>query len=149
MDNVRRRMEREIAHEAGGKRLDFKTGRGGLADIDFLVQLIQIREGHDRPEFRVAGTRRLLFELPPTRNLPEVEAEELRHAYRFLQKLELFARMEADASVSWISASPADVEALGRRMGMPEPAGERLLARYQTTTAGVRAIYRRVLERLS
>src|SRR5439155_5429629 len=57
MHRIRMRMERELA-ENGGSKLDFKVGRGGLADIDFVVELVQIREGGTQLEFRLPGTLR-------------------------------------------------------------------------------------------
>jgi [glutamine synthetase] adenylyltransferase / [glutamine synthetase]-adenylyl-L-tyrosine phosphorylase len=148
MKDVRTRMEREIGHE-GQRRLHFKAGKGGLADIDFALQMTQIREGHRRPEFRVPGTRRLLGGLPPTQFLPDAEGARLRDAHRFLRSLELIARMDNDSNVSWISADPGDVEPLGVRMGFARPAGDTLLERYRATTDDVRGIYLAVIERLA
>lgn len=147
MNDVRRRMERELAHESD-TRADFKVGRGGLADIDFMLQLIQIREGRTRSEFRVAGTADLLADLPSSTYLTDEEAADLGRAYRFLQRFEVAARMEADANVSWIDLNPGTLKVLGRRLGMPEPEAETLLARYRTIAEQVRSIYNRVLERL-
>jgi glutamate-ammonia-ligase adenylyltransferase len=148
MRDVRARMERELAHEDGG-RLDFKVGKGGLADIDFMLQMIQIREGFQRPEFRVPGTRRLLESLPDSEYLTPAEADRLRGAHRFLRSLELMARMETDTNLSWISSDAATVAPLAVRMGFARPsAGEKLLDAYRETTAGVRDLYLRVLERL-
>ncbi|CAI8015416.1 Bifunctional glutamine synthetase adenylyltransferase/adenylyl-removing enzyme, partial [Geodia barretti] len=84
---VRSRIERELAREAAGDHLDLKRGRGGLADIDFLLQVLQIREGSTRTDFRVAGTRWLLETLPETDFLRPVEADTLRDAYWFLREM--------------------------------------------------------------
>jgi [glutamine synthetase] adenylyltransferase / [glutamine synthetase]-adenylyl-L-tyrosine phosphorylase len=147
--DLRTRMERELAHE-DDRRHDFKVGLGGLADIDFALQLIQIREGHRRPEFRVPGTRRLLAALPETRYLSATDADRLRHAYTFLRSLELTARMDQDSNVSWISTDPATLEPPAVRMGFPRPAaGDQLLEQYRDTTSQVRKVYMQVLERLS
>jgi glutamate-ammonia-ligase adenylyltransferase len=148
MKEVRARMEREIAHESDS-RLHFKAGKGGLADIDFALQMIQIREGRRRSEFRVAGTRRLLAALPPTIFLTPAEAGQLRAAHIFLRSLETIARMDTDANVSWLAADAAELAPLGVRMGVPSPAGERLLDQYRTMTAAVRSIYLAVLDRLT
>src|SRR5205085_3616386 len=112
MRGVRVRMERELAHE-DGRRLHFKAGKGGLADIDFALQMIQIREGHQRPEFRVPGTRRLLAALSPTAFLPSAEGERLHQAHTFLRSLEMVARMDTDTNVNWIAADPGEIEPLG------------------------------------
>jgi glutamate-ammonia-ligase adenylyltransferase len=147
--SLRTRMERELAQESGG-RADFKVGQGGLSDIDFALQLIQIREGHARPEFRVPGTRRLLAALPETAYLTPSEADALQRAHRFLRSLELIVRMNEDSNVSWIPTDPPALDPIAVRLGFARPAaGEQLLNRYQEITRDVRALYLRVLDRLN
>ncbi len=148
MARVRTRMEREVARESA-TRLDFKTGRGGLSDIDFLLQLVQIREGPADARLRVGGTRRLLASLPPTSWLSQGEREQLVDAHRFLRTLELFVRMEADSSVGWFRPDPGPLTPLGIRMRVPTPEGQQLLSRYMDTTSTVRSIYASVLTRLA
>ena len=146
--HVRGRMERELTDEAAGGHLDLKRGRGGLADIDFLLQVLQLREGAAREGFRVAGTRRLLAALPATQVLPAGEAAVLREAYAFLRELETVLRIHADSDASAISTEPAALEPLARQLGTPMSGGE-LLARYRDTTAEVRALYEAGLDRLA
>jgi [glutamine synthetase] adenylyltransferase / [glutamine synthetase]-adenylyl-L-tyrosine phosphorylase len=145
---MRGRMERELA-DPSGQQIEFKIGRGGLADIDFLLQMIQIREGHTRPAFRIPGTRQLLEQFPDTSLLTQTELEELRTTYRFLRSLETFVRMETDTNANAVSSNPARLEVLGRRLQMEEPAGATLLSTYQRTADRMRAIYEGVIERLS
>ncbi|MBI4521283.1 MAG: hypothetical protein HY701_10625 [Gemmatimonadetes bacterium] len=147
MTGVRDRMERELT-QPGGQTLELKVGRGGLADIDFLFQMVQIREGRTRPEFRVAGSRQLLDDLPDSRFVREQEAEDLRRAHSFLRRLEIFARMDADTHVNAVPVDPERLEPLGKRMHMDAPAGQELLETYRRITERVRAIYENVLRRL-
>ena len=145
--HVRGRIERELAKEAGGDRLDLKRGRGGLVDIDFLLQVLQIREGRERQEFRVAGTRRLLVELPATDVLTRGEADTLRDAYGFLRNLETVLRIDTDTDGGAIATDPAALEPLARRLAEPL-SGAELLARYRDMTGRVRAIYEAGMDRL-
>ena len=145
--HVRGRMERELTDEAAGGRLDLKRGRGGLADIDFLLQVLQLHEGCERPEFRVAGTRRLLAALPATDVVPAGEAAALRDAYGFLRELETVLRIHTDSDASAIATDPAALEPLARQFGTPM-SGSELLARYRETTAEVRRLYEAGLDRL-
>ena len=147
MHRIRMRMERELGGERKSK-LDFKVGRGGLVDIDFLVELVQLREGGTRSEFRVPGTRRLLTARPSTRYIKPTEYRQLRESYRFLRTVELLARMDLDISSNAIRADDAALEPLGRRMGFASPSGEHLLASYREVTERVRSTYMRVLARL-
>ena len=145
--HVRARIERELAREAGGDRHDLKRGRGGLVDIDFLLQVLQIREGREREEFRIAGARRLLAALPGTDVLDPGEADALRDAYGFLRNLETVLRIDTDTDGGAIATDPAAVEPLARRLAEPL-SGAELLARYRATTARVRAIYETAMDRL-
>lgn len=147
MHGIRTRMEREIAKE-GSSKIDFKVGRGGLADIDFLIELVQIREGRTRPEFRVTGTRHLLAALPSTPYITPGERDQLRDAYGIMRTLETLARLDSDANISWIVPDPSVLTALGKWMGLADPPGERLLFLYRETTERIRSIYTAVLRRL-
>lgn len=129
MRRVRMRMERELAHESE-TRVNFKVGRGGLADIDFVLQLVQIREGAYRTAFRTPGTRALLASLPATTYLTPDEVVCFLEAYTFLVQLEMRTRMEANSNVSLI-----------------EPGAE-LLAKYPEITEQVRSIYETALTRI-
>ncbi len=85
MTDIRRRMERELG-DRSGRQLEFKIGRGGLADIDFMLQMVQIHEGRSRPEFRLAGTRQLLEQLPESPFLSTAEAGQLATCVRIPPK---------------------------------------------------------------
>ena len=144
---IRTRIERELANEAAGDQLDLKRGRGGLADIDFLLQVLQLREGPDRPEFRVAGARRLLAAFPDTDFLRPGEVDALRGAYGFLRDLETVLRIATDGGGGVISTDPDTAESFAHRLREPT-SGSGLLARYREVTTQVREIYETGMDRL-
>ena len=145
--HIRARIERELALEADGSRLDLKRGHGGLADIDFLLQVLQLREGRTREEFRVTGTRRLLGALPDTEFLAPDDAAALRRAYALFRELETVLRIDADASIGTLTTDAGALDTLARRLRTPV-SGADLLARYRETTREVRAIYEAGMNRL-
>ena len=146
--HIRSRMETEIGKERDGDRFDLKVGRGGLADIDFLLQLLQIHHGADRPEWRVAGSRRLLAASPASPLLDAGDTARLRHAHLFLRTLETRLRIESDAGASALSTDPARLAVIGTRMRLPPPAGEALRQRYEEITGTVRRIFEKGIDRL-
>ena len=146
--HIRSRMESELGREQRGDRLDLKVGRGGLADIDFLLQLLQIRHGAEHPEWRVAGSRRLLTALPASPLLDEADAARLRDSHLFLRTLETHLRIESDGGTSVLSTDPAKLSVLGARLGLPAPAGDTLRQRYEAATSDVRRIFDQGIERL-
>ena len=146
--HIRVRMERELAQEQTGRRVDLKVGKGGLADIDFLLQLVQMREGRTRPEFRVAGTRQLLTTLPANDFIDSQDAQRLHVCYEFLRTLETVLRIESDSSRGWMATDPAELEAVAAKGGGEPATGEGLLLRYRDITREVRDIFERGMKRL-
>lgn len=146
--HLRGRMERELGREASGSRLDFKVGKGGLADIDFLLQVIQLREGRHHEEFRLTGTRQLLAGLPENRYVTPEQVDRLRRAYEFLRTLETVLRIEADSGIGWVSTAPDKLEPLAQHLRLEPPTAETLLDRYRDVTAEVRAIYTEGMKKL-
>ena len=67
---MRERMETEVGREASrGKNP--KTGRGGLVDVEFAAQFLQLAHGHDHPQIRTGTTPEALQPLiaPPMMRL--------------------------------------------------------------------------------
>ena len=146
--HIRARMEHELSREHSGHRLDLKVGKGGLADIDFLLQVVQMREGATRAEFRVAGTRQLLIDLPPNDAVSGDDATRLRVCYEFLRTLETVLRIQSDSPRGWISTDPIELESIATRVGVEPATGEALLLRYHEVTREVRDIFDRGMKRL-
>jgi glutamate-ammonia-ligase adenylyltransferase len=90
--------------------LSFKTGRGGLVAIEFLVQFFQMRD-----EIRESNTLAALDKL--TLQLSDAEKETLRNAYRFLRKLESVLRRVDNVSVSTLPANEEDQRRVAKWMG--------------------------------
>ena len=142
---MRERMEREIAAESAG-RYNSKLGRGGLVDVEFAVQFLQLVHGGARPDLRTPSTPRALEALRKAGVLPHAEYAPLRHGYRFLRRLESRLRIVRDRSVDRLPEGGLELLRLARRMGYSgAAAGEALLADYERSTAEVRAAFLRVL----
>lgn len=144
MDQMRGRMEEEVAREGGG-HYNLKLGRGGLVDVEFVVQLLQLRHGPQRAEVRTPSTMEAIDRLEHAGVVAPREATTLGEAYRFLSELEDRLRITQDRSTSDL-ASEEDWERAARRMGSP-PArapspGRALKERYVEWTDRVRAVYR-------
>jgi glutamate-ammonia-ligase adenylyltransferase len=148
---MRRRMEQERTAE-GQERWDIKLGYGGLADIEFLVQLHQLRYGAGLPALRQPSTWEALAALEGVGLLSPAEAETLRQAYRFLRRVESALRIVDDRSVNAIPEQPADQRRLARRLGYGDTAqlkAEQIfMAEVQRLTSHVRALYERCIEAL-
>lgn len=67
---------------------DLKLGRGGIREIEFIVQLHQLIRGGREPALRVRGLMPALANLREVGYIPERSADRLLSAYRFLRQLE-------------------------------------------------------------
>jgi glutamate-ammonia-ligase adenylyltransferase len=147
---MRHRMEVERGG-GGAKGAHVKLGSGGIVDIEFLVQYLQLRHGQAHPALRTPSTLAALRTLAAEGRLPPRDAATLEESYRFLRRVENRLRIVADLSVNTLPASPAKLEKLAKRMGYQSQANgsarERFLADYAAHTGRVRAIYNRVLGR--
>jgi glutamate-ammonia-ligase adenylyltransferase len=147
MHRLRMRMELELGRERAG-RFDLRTGRGGLLDVEFATQWLQMRHGRD-PRVRTADTALALDALVTAGYLPRAEYETFRDAYAFLRRLEQRIHVLHATSATVIDARSPGLAQLARRMGMHDSARrsalEELLDQYQEVTTAVRAAYERVL----
>jgi glutamate-ammonia-ligase adenylyltransferase len=142
---MRERMEREIAAESPG-RYNSKLGRGGLVDVEFAVQFLQLVHGHSHPEVRTASTPEALAALLRAGLLLPADHDPLARGYRFLRRLESRLRIVRDRSVDRLPEGGLELSRLARRMGYRgSRAGDDLLTDYQRTSGEVRAAFLRVL----
>ncbi|MEU6645816.1 bifunctional [glutamine synthetase] adenylyltransferase/[glutamine synthetase]-adenylyl-L-tyrosine phosphorylase [Saccharomonospora sp. NPDC046836] len=86
VQQMRRRVERHIPTDIADREL--KLGRGGLRDVEFAVQLLQLVHGRADPELRSASTMEALDELGARGYVGRADAAELRLSYEFLRTLE-------------------------------------------------------------
>jgi glutamate-ammonia-ligase adenylyltransferase len=147
LHRLRLRMQKELAHERGG-RFDLKTGRGGLLDVEFATQWLQMRHGRDR-RVRTTDTAQALEALRAASYLARRDYEILSEGYRFLRRLEQRIHILHGASSSLIDTHATGLAQLARRMGFQDSnkvSAERLLVeRYAQVTREVRESYKRVL----
>jgi glutamate-ammonia-ligase adenylyltransferase len=118
---MRARIERERDAVLPPERA-FKTGAGGLVDVEFLVQALQMRHGHASPALRAAGTRPALEALAAAGIVPAGAAATLLDNHRFLKRIEFSLRRDAHRGVSVMAATPAERLPLARWMGFPDEA---------------------------
>ena len=141
---MRARMEREIGTE-NQDRLNIKQGRGGLADADFIAQMMALRHGRSFEQLRRRSTADLLGALPRCGLMAEADARELVDGYRFLSRLENRLRIESDQPAWALPTARAKLAPVARRMGYEGADGAaRLLAELKQRRERVRAIFDRV-----
>lgn len=91
---MRERIERELSKEAGG--YDIKLGPGGIEEVEFLVQYLQLINCHADHSLLVQGTTDALRRLHNSGIIDEKTACFLRDSYLFYRKVESFMRLTGE-----------------------------------------------------
>jgi glutamate-ammonia-ligase adenylyltransferase len=139
---VRMRMEVELGREGPG-RLHLKFGRGGLVDIEFLVQALQLAHGRAHPALRTPATRAALERLGALGLLAPGSVRDLLGAYEFLRGLLRSLRLRQVRPPDCLPAAGHVLARLAHEAGLG--GGRALLARHRDVAELVRAEYRRVM----
>jgi glutamate-ammonia-ligase adenylyltransferase len=146
---LRTRMEVELAREKEGS-YNIKTGRGGMVDVEFIVQFFQLTYGRDYPTIRSANTLIALKSLKTCALLNSEDAQILVNGYKFLRRLENRLRIIHDYSMNDLGGPVRYLNKLARRLGydarLKNP-GEALIQDYEEITGAVRTVYDRILAR--
>lgn len=140
---MRRRMEEERLKRGTGAR-NVKLGAGGMVEIEFLTQYLQLAHGREHEAVRDPHTLRALAALRASGALGEEAHRDIEAAYRFLRKVEGRLRIQGEPGGSALPTSPAPLHRLALRLGYGGPgrgAGEQLLADFTRHTTRVRELY--------
>ncbi len=117
MSATRERMSEKLARKRLKKdELDVKLARGGIRDIEFLVQCLQRLHGARETWIRHGGTLLALSRLQDKGLLATTECSRLTDAYKFLRNLEHRLQFEDDRQTHALPSNPADLERIARRM---------------------------------
>jgi len=137
--------------EASRSDRDIKRGRGGFVDIEFLVQLLQLKYGRDQPELRTPNTWEAIEALRATALLSEEDYLTLRSSYDFGRLAESQLRIVQNRSLSNLPESPEELDKLARRLGYHADevgsAGHRFWVELKQHAGRTREVFERVVER--
>jgi [glutamine synthetase] adenylyltransferase / [glutamine synthetase]-adenylyl-L-tyrosine phosphorylase len=144
---LRMRMENELAKESTGS-YNIKTGRGGMVDVEFVIQFLQLKHGVDHPEIRKTTTLQAMAEMRQLSILSEEDFQALSEGYKFLRRLENRLRIIHDYSMNDLGGPIRYLNKLARRLGydpLLKNPGQALMADYERVTGEVRAVYESIL----
>lgn len=146
-------LKRRIEHRtdlADQTFRDVKHGFGGIRDIEFVVQFLQLLNGGRHPGLRVRDTLSALRALAAHGVLKPSEAGELAEAYRFLRSLEHRLQLREGAQTHLLPDRRPELEQTARAMGASgqnDPASV-LIHRLQAHSLKVRGLLVRLFSGL-
>ncbi len=113
---LKRRIEQRTARE-GAESLNVKTGRGGIRDIEFVIQFLQLLNGGDLPQLRTGNTLEAIARLETCGCLTHQERTILEENYAFLRKIEHRLQIMFDLQTHLLPRASDEMQRVAIRMG--------------------------------
>jgi glutamate-ammonia-ligase adenylyltransferase len=147
IEDVRRTKVRleEYIRQRGKELTEVKRGRGGIRDVEFAVQLLQIVHGRRDAMLRTPNTLAALKALALEGYVADDDAVALAEAYGFLRRVEHRLQMVRDLQTHDLPPNRHARTTLARALGLAD--ADELIERYDATTATVRSIHERLFYR--
>ena len=121
--NLHRQIREHASRRAAGhpeRFNDVKLSRGGIREIEFTVQLLQVVRGGQYPELRTRPTLSALQRLLRAGLMPEARVQALTDAYVFLRQVEHRIQYLDDQQTHVLPTQDEDLAWLARTMGYPQ-----------------------------
>jgi glutamate-ammonia-ligase adenylyltransferase len=144
---IKEEIERKIGPRSGRER-NVKLGRGGIREIEFLVQAIQVSLGGRFPAIRERNTVRAIAKLRRSGFLSLEDARRLSEAYLFLRDVEHKLQMVYETQTHSLPESPAAFRCCALRLGYRDNQEEKAEGRFRADLDRHRTEVRRLFEGL-
>lgn len=142
---IKARVDTERLPRGADPTTHTKLGRGGLADVEWTVQLLQLQHAHEVPALRTPSTLEGLAAAEEAKLITPPDAEELRTAWLLATSVRNAATLVRGKQTDQVPTSGRELLAVARALGYPGDAdpGE-FLDSYRRTTRRARAVVERV-----
>jgi glutamate-ammonia-ligase adenylyltransferase len=139
---MKSRLENEVV-KAGELERNVKLGRGGIREVEFIAQTLQLLHAGKQPFLQEAATIPALEKLASYHLLSTEDAKTLGEAYLFLRDVEHRLQMEAGQQTHTIPTARLARERLARLMGFDSLAG--FESARQAHARQIRRLYEKIL----
>lgn len=142
-------MRRRVESNIPGKRLDrqLKLGPGGLRDVEFSVQLLQLVHGRTDQALRSRSTLGALTALIAGGYVGRADGGDLDSAYRFMRTMEHRMQLHKLRRIHVVPEAEADLRRIGRSLGLQHDPVTSLNDRWRRYQGQVRQLHQRIFYR--
>ncbi|MCD0451029.1 bifunctional [glutamine synthetase] adenylyltransferase/[glutamine synthetase]-adenylyl-L-tyrosine phosphorylase [Actinocorallia sp. API 0066] len=144
---MRRRVEEDLKERHGEVERQLKLGPGGLRDVEFAVQLLQLVHGKADEELHSGNTLDALAALSAGGYVGREDAASLDEAYRFLRRTEHLLQLHHLRRTHLVPAGHAELRRLGRALGLQGDPAEEFTEKWRRHARGVRRIHEKLFYR--
>ncbi|MDN3904960.1 bifunctional [glutamine synthetase] adenylyltransferase/[glutamine synthetase]-adenylyl-L-tyrosine phosphorylase [Arthrobacter sp. YD2] len=140
---IKARVEAERLPRGADPSRQLKLGRGGLSDVEWLVQLLQLQHAHAIPELRTTATLPALDAIEAAGLLPAADVSILRHAWLLASRIRSANVIRGGRNPDVLPASRRELDAVARWCGYGAGQGGVLEEDYLRDTRHARAVIER------
>ncbi|WP_330330113.1 bifunctional [glutamine synthetase] adenylyltransferase/[glutamine synthetase]-adenylyl-L-tyrosine phosphorylase [Streptomyces sp. NBC_00536] len=137
---LKARMESERLPRGADPTLHTKLGRGGLSDVEWTVQLIQMRHAWAEPGLRTTRTREALAAAHAAGLIPTEEAQTLDEAWVLATRVRNAVMLVRGRAGDTFPSDARELAAVGRYLGYPPGRVGEMLDDYRRITRRARAV---------
>jgi glutamate-ammonia-ligase adenylyltransferase len=141
---IKARVESERLPKGADPHRHPKLGRGGLADVEWTVQLVQLRHAHEVPALRTASTLTALTAAVDAGLVGAADAEVLRIAWTMASRVRNAMVLWRGRNVDVLPTKVGEMEGIARIMGYPPVSASTLEEEYQRVTRRARVVVERL-----
>lgn len=139
---IKARVDAERLPRGADPATHFKLGRGGLADVEWTVQLLQMRHAHEVDGLRTTRTLAALDAASAVGLVKEFDADQLAQAWRFVSRIRNAAFLVRGKPADSLADLSSDRAAVASLMGFSE--SEQLIDEYRRITRHARQVVERL-----
>ncbi len=144
---LKRQIERK-AIRAGTEQHDVKIGTGGIRDVEFVIQFLQLLNGGEIETIRTGNTLEAISRLEMARCLTRQETRILEDNYLFLRKVEHFLQIMFDRQIHELPSDENERRKLAIRMGFVSEKERTPLLQFDQALTDARRLNRKILDHL-
>jgi glutamate-ammonia-ligase adenylyltransferase len=144
---LKQQIERRAQLE-GGDRRNIKTGEGGIRDIEFAIQFLQLLNGGNLEEIRTGNTLQAITRLEKVGCLTMQERNILEDNYRFLRKIEHRLQIMFDLQTYKLPDDEKELRRLAIRTGYNDLEGKSALNDFKRDLRETTKLNRKILDHL-
>jgi glutamate-ammonia-ligase adenylyltransferase len=134
-------MEAERLPRGADRKTHFKLGHGGLSDVEWVAQLVQLRHAAEHPALRTTSTTEALSAAEAEGLVDPGNAQTLAGAWRLASALRNAGVLYRGKPVDAVPSSVRDANGMARILGLPPASGQELAERYRRLARRSRAAF--------
>ncbi len=138
---LKARVEAERLPRGADRKTHFKLGHGGLSDVEWVVQLLQLRHAHARPELRTTSTLEALDAAHRLGLLTPDHASALAASWRLASAMRNASMLFRGKAGDAVPTYDRDADGVARILGMEAGSGQELAERYRRAARRARVAY--------